>query len=336
MKLKSFQLEKTLSSLKGILIYGTDTGAVAQSAQTVLKKLGVLGDEFAIIKIDSDTLKETPTAFADELNAIGLFSSSRVIWFKNPTDTFIKEAEEFIDTYNGNTFVLMTSDSLNTKSKLVKAFDNAPTVGSLGCYPLNATDIRSLVQSTLSEAHLTISPDALSLLCSYLETDRGIISGELEKLILYMGDNVAISVQDITNAVGNGSSVTIDDLIYAVFGGKHVQVQHIFELLLAEGIQAVQITRSFILKVNTLLLILSKIKQGNTPEMAIKSTPPFIPFKYESIWRSVVTRWSEKDAKKALSLLLEAERDCKTGLPAEVICNRALTSLTNAGKKLLR
>ena len=336
MKLKNFQLEKSLSSLKGILIYGTDTGAIAQTAQTVLKKLGVLGDAYAVIKMDTDTLKETPTAFADELNAIGLFSSSRVIWFKNPTDTFIKEAEDFIDTYNGNTFVLMTSDSLNTKSKLVKAFDSGVNVGSLGCYPLNIADVRSVVQSTLSDAKMSISPDALSLLCSYLETDRGIIAGELEKLILYMGDKTTVSAQDITNAVGNGSSVGMDDLIYAVFGGKHLEVQRIFELMLAEGNQVVQITRAFILKVNTLLVILSKIRQGATPESAIKSTPPFIPFKYEGIWRSVVARWSEKDAKKALSLLLEAERDCKTGLPAEVICNRVLTSLTNAGKKLIR
>lgn len=336
MKLKNFQLEKTLSSLKGILIYGTDTGAVSQTAQTVLKKLGVFGDDFAVVKMDSDTLKETPTAFADELNAIGLFSSSRVLWFKNPTDSFVKEAEDFIDTYNGDTFVLMTSDSLNTKSKLVKAFDGGANVGSLGCYPLNAGDIRTLVQTTLSEARLTISSDALSLLCSYLETDRGIITGELEKLILYMGDKTIVSAQDIINAVGNGSSVSMDDLIYAVFGGKHLEVQRIFELMLAEGNQVVQITRAFILKINTLLVVLSKIRQGATPESAIKSTPPFIPFKYEGVWRSVVTRWSEKDAKKVLSLLLEAERDCKTGLPAEVICNRALTSLTNTGKKLIR
>ena len=159
MKLKSFQLEKMLGSLKGVLIYGTDTGAITQAAQTVLKKLGVEKDAFAVIKMDMDRLSAEPTAFADELNAIGLFSSSRVIYFKNPTDLFLKEAEQFIDSYEGNTFVLMTSDSLNTKSKLVKAFDAAGNVGAIGCYPATGTDIRSLIQTTL-----TMQPVILTLL----------------------------------------------------------------------------------------------------------------------------------------------------------------------------
>ena len=37
----------------------------------------------------------------------------------------------------------------------------------------------------------------------------------------------------------------------------------------------------------------------------------------------------------ALALLLQAERDCKSGLPAEVILNRTLTSLTAAGRKFM-
>lgn len=336
MKLKSFQLEKMLGSLKGVLIYGTDTGAITQAAQTVLKKLGVEKDAFAVIKMDMDRLSAEPTAFADELNAIGLFSSSRVIYFKNPTDLFLKEAEQFIDSYEGNTFVLMTSDSLNTKSKLVKAFDAAGNVGAIGCYPATGTDIRSLIQTTLTKGQITITPEAMSLLSSYLETDRGIVISELEKLCLYMGDKKQVTAEDVVMAVGNGLEVGMDDLIYAVFGGQHARMQQVFDLMLSEGIQGVQIMRAFILKMNTLLLIFSKIRNGDSPEAAIKSTSPFIPFKYKAVWRSVVMRWNEKAAKDGLALLLDAERNCKTGLPAEVICNRALTVLTNAGRKLLK
>lgn len=339
MKLKSPQI-KTLASkiqkeFKGFLIYGPDTGAVKETAQAVIDLLNPPKDPYAVVSITSDRLKETPTLFWDEVNAISMFGGRRIIWFKNPTDAFTAEWETFLKTAQSDTFVVMTSDTLNTKSKLVKACDDADWAGCVACYPETEQDTKQTILSTLSAAGYLIDPDALALFASYLGADKAVTRSEINKLMIYLGAQKQVHVSDIQANIGNGASVTIDDLIYAAFSGNHSQVQRVYAILLQEGSQPVMMVRSLINKADQLMIVLSKMKRGEPVDAAIKGTYPFIPFQYAPTWKKIVMGWNEAAAADALALLLQAERDCKSGLPAEVILNRTLTSLTAAGRKFM-
>lgn len=336
MKLKAGQIKSLASQIsknyKGFLIYGTDVGTIQETARNILR---LLGAQVSVTDITADRLKETPTLFWDEVTAISMFGDRHVIRFKNPSDTFAKEIDAFLTQDTGDTFVLMTADNLNTKSALVKACDAAEAIGCIGCYPQEEQDIRQTIQQILSENGYLIAPDALAFLSTSLGSDKGVTLSEIDKLMLYMGTEKQVTLAHAEASIGNGSAVSIDDLIMSALSGKPASVQKNYQLLLQEGTQPVAITRSFISKLNQLILVLSKIKKGEAVDSAIRATPPFIPFKYNNLWKKIVLSWPENSAYEALFIMLDAEKNCKTGLPAELICNRALTSLTQAGKKFL-
>ncbi len=339
MKLKSPQI-KTQSSViqkdfKGFLVYGPDTGAVKETAQAVIDLINKDKDPYAVVVITSDKLKETPTLFWDEVNAISMFGGRRVVWFKNPTDAFVGEWENFLKNSTTDTFVVMTSDSLNTKSKLVKSADESGVAGCVACYPETEQDTRQTILSTLSAAGYLIEPDALALFASYLGADKAVTRSEIDKLMIYLGTQKQVKVADIQANISNGAAVTVDDLMYAAFSGNHAQAQRVYDLLLQEGTQPIMMVRSLINKADQLMIVLSKMKHGENVDVAIKGTYPFIPFQYANVWKKIVMGWNETAAAEALTLLLQAEKDCKSGLPAEIVFNRALTSLTSAGRKFI-
>lgn len=338
MKVKAGQLKalapEISSSFKAFLIYGTDVGAIDETAARIQK---MLSDKkpLAVTELTVERLRETPTLFWDEVGALSMFGDRHLIRMKNPTDTFAKELETYLSSDTGDVFVLITADNLNTKSALVKLCDSAVGVGALGCYPQEESDIRTTISGILSENGFVIAPEALTFLSQNLGADKGITLSEIDKLMLYMGDEKQVSLADAEAVIGNGSAVSMDDLMMHVLSGQASLAQKDFDLLQQEGVAAAQITRAFVLKINQLLLVLSKMKKGEPVDTAIRGTPPFIPFKYSSLWKRIVLSWPESYTMDALNIMLTAEKETKIGLPADLICNRALTSLTAAGKKFL-
>lgn len=338
MKIKAGQLKALASDLtssfKAFLIYGTDTGAIDEAAGRIQK---MLADQkpLAVTDLTVDRLRETPTLFWDEVGALSMFGDRRLIRFKNPSDTFVKEMEAYLNADTGDAFVLMTADNLNTKSALVKLADGADRMGSLGCYPQEENDVRATIAGILSENGFIVAPEALVYLAQNLGADKGITLSEIQKLMLFMGDEKQVTLAHAEAAVGNGSAVSVDDLIMHVLSGQAGPAQRDFELLLQEGTASAQLTRAFVMKLNQLLIVLSKMKKGEPVDTAIRGTPPFIPFKYGALWKRIVLSWPESYAMEALDLMLTAEKNVKSGLPADLVCNRALTGLTAAGKKFL-
>ncbi len=339
MKLKPSQIKSFTPQIqkdfKGCLVFGTDVGAIKETAQSIIQIINTDKNPYAVVELSMDKLKEIPTAFWDEVNAISMFGGRRIIWFKNPSDTFASEWENFLKNDKGNTFVVLMSDSLNTKSKLVKICDEAKLAGSIACYPETEQDIKQTLLSSLSEEGYLIDADALALFASYLGADKAITRSEVNKLKTYLGNQKQIRLADIQACIGNGSSVVMDDMIYAALSGNHSQVQRVFNILLQEGTQPIMMIRSLMSKIDQLMIVLSKIKQGEQIDSAIKGTYPFIPFQYASLWKKIVMAWNENAVADALELLLQAEKDCKSGLPPEIILNRALTSLTAAGRRFV-
>ncbi len=340
MKLKTSQIKAKASliqkSLKGFLIYGSDAGAVRETAQGLIDLVNVSKNPYAVVSLSMEKLKETPTAFWDEAHSFSMFGGRRIIWFKNPTDAFSTDWEAFLKDQKTDAFVIMSSETLNTKSKLVKICNDDEKAGCVACYPETEQDTKQTILNMLSQQGYRITPEALALFASYLGADKAMTCSEISKLMTYLGSQKQVDVSDIVANIGNGAAVSVDDLMYAVLSGQHDRVQRVYDILLQEGIQPVMIVRTFINKVNQLMIVLSKIRTGETIDSSIKNTYPFIPFQYASLWRKIVMSWHEEAALEALEILLKAEKDCKSGFTAEVILNRALTSLTAAGAKILK
>lgn len=339
MKIKQQNFSSYLKDILKIpvfLLYGTDTGEVSDIKQKIISTIQK-NQDIEIINLNNDIIKNNPSAFWDEVGAISMFSATRIVVYKNPSDTFLQTCDDFLKKEIPNVYLIITSDTFSTKSALVKYLDGEKNALSIGCYQQEGKDVMQTIISTLSSKGYQILPDAAQHMTSLLGIDKGVTLSEIEKLITYMGpDNKKITLQDVENCAINAVSTPMDDLVIAVLAGNSSFFQKKWTLLMQEGISTVAITRSFINRINNLITSIQKVNQRTPIDTILKTTQPFIPYKYKEIWTSIITTWSKKNAFEALSLILDAERDCKTGLPAELICNRALTTLCGAARKIKR
>ena len=206
----------------------------------------------------------------------------------------------------------------------------------MGCYVQEGADLRATITSVLQGQGFLIEPDAVQFLCESLGADKGATLSELDKLMLYKGNEKRICLEDVAACFAGSAVATSDDLWAFSLTGNLDKAQKKMNWLLAEGATAVSIIRIFLYKFQQLIRVQALIADGTNTDDAIKKVPPFIPFKYATTWRQIVLSWQPNFVKEAFYLTMEAEKNAKSGLPEQLVLKRFIGSLSQAGKKFCK
>ena len=71
----------------------------------------------------------------------------------------------------------------------------------------------------MSEAGVSMRPEALQYLVTYLGSDRLTTRSELNKLLLYAGDNNEINLQTVIDIIGDGGPIVLDAIPSSIADG---------------------------------------------------------------------------------------------------------------------
>ena len=341
MKIKAGQLNDSISkaskNVYAFLFYGSDFGAIRDSANQVISALQKKDANTEVSVLNADSFKENPAVLSEESASISLFANKRILWMKNPPDNLLNELDSFLTNANADSPVLIiTSDTFNTKSKTVNLINESPVAVALGCYLQEGADLRQTIQNTLTGGGYTVMPDAMTFLCESLGADKGATLSELSKLMLYKGDEKQITLDDVQNCFAGSAPASMDELLMAALSGDAKTTQKKMSLLVLEGTTSVAIIRAFLMKLNQLLRVQGLMAQGLKADEAIKKTPPFISFKYTTLWKQIVMSWPVSFTIEAQRLAIEAEKNSKSGLPDNLVLARFTASIFQGGKKFCR
>ena len=342
MKAKPYQINalqrEITSSFLGALVYGADFGVVDDTAQTIAKLITPdLKDEFAVVKITPAKFKENRLIAIDEANMPSLMGGRRLIWVKEADGAcseIIERAGELIKT---NAFILITADNLPKNNALRVAGENHPKFLTVACYADEEKDISNAIQTFLRENGYTASNNALVLLRERLTENRLTTKRELEKLITYMGDIKQIEADDVLAVSTVSLSSSFDDLCLAVASGNQKAVQENYDLLLSAGESPVAIVRILMGYFNRLLMGVTAVAKGESPDLAVKKVLRAAQFKMEPAVKTQLRIWKKDWIIKALFLLSDTEKQTKTSaMPPELMLARALILLTSVPAKARR
>ena len=93
-----------------------------------------------------------------------------------------------------------------------------------------------LLRQAMIENNITIDRDAFNWAIMNMGSDRALTRMEIEKLIIYAGDNKTLSFDDVKKC-DNSSEYKIDDLVYSVASGNFKGVdEHLYNGLINTGI----------------------------------------------------------------------------------------------------
>lgn len=314
-----------------ILVYGPEAGLIKERCAIMGRTVVAdLNDPFNAVTLSADKLIEDPARLMDEAMAMSMLGGNRLIRIEGASDTLAPLIKEYLQNPSAQNLVIVEAGELGAKSALRLLVEKAANAAAVPCYVEDERDLLTLVRDSLKEAGIPIDRDAASLLAGALVGDRLRARNEIEKLVIYKGDDrTAITVEDVQECVGGAGAQTLDKFVYAVTGSQTENALTAFHTLIQEGMPLIVILRSLQSHFRRLHLVKARVERGEALEIVMKSLQPPVFWKQEDMFKSQVRSWSLSGLARILQKLAELEASCKkTGVPDEVLTAQALLSIS--------
>jgi DNA polymerase III subunit delta len=316
------------AAVAAVLLYGPDAGLVHERADRLAATVaGDAADPFRVSEITAERLRDQPSLLSDEASALSFGGGRRVVRLRNAGDNQSVAIESFLESSSGGGLVIVEADELGPRSSLRQLFEAADNAAALPCYRDEAGDLAQLIGEELKRAGLRMTDEARDYLVGALGGDRAVTRRELEKIVSYMGPPESarpLELADALACVGDSAALSVDDLVFALGDGDLATVERLTDRTLAEGTTPVAILRA----ASRHFLRLHVAASADDRERAIRSLRPPVFYKYVPRLHEQIRQWTPARLHQVVERLTRAEMDCKTtGMPAEILCRRALLEI---------
>ncbi|MBR1648256.1 MAG: DNA polymerase III subunit delta [Alphaproteobacteria bacterium] len=332
---KSVQIENYIKKpddkIKAFLVYGSNDGLITDTVKRIARSVCPnLDDAFQVSELSGEDIAADFGKLYGEFNGQSLMGGRRVIMVSDASNQMTKELRKMLDETRADNLLILYADDLNKKSSLVKLAEEAPDMGCIACYEDKNEDI----YNRLKTLDLTFEPQAIELLCARLSGDRMINLSELEKLKTYMGEAKNVTKEIVAKVISDQADCSTDDICYAVMEGNRAKAEVLYQRYITEGNEPVLIIRALSYHVMKLLNCLAGIEAGETMDKALKRLlPPLIFYRVEP-FKQQLRMWNREKILRVLSLLHDAEKDCKTtNMPTKEIVDMTLMKIAGAARR---
>jgi DNA polymerase III delta subunit len=187
-------------------------------------------------------------------------------------------------------FLVMTADALDRRRKIFKTLESAGLVidctVSQGARKADIDDqqqvLRDIADTVLSRSGKTLEPAGFSALVDRTGFNPGVFAQNLEKLVVYSGDRVAVSQADVQAIVPREKKDPIFSLTNAMMEKNMGQALFYLSSLMGDGFHPLQILKSFENLVRRLLLVKAFVADFSRQHPEIRmDRMPFNTFKQQ-------------------------------------------------------
>ena len=321
--------------LAAALVFGPDRGLVRERAEALTKSVVPdLRDPFRVAEFEGDVLSTDPARLWDEAAAISMLGGRRVVRVRGAGNALANHFERFLEEPPGDALVVVEAGELAKGASLRRVFESADNAACIACYQDNERNLDDVVRAALKSEGLSIEPSALAELVSRLGSDRGVTRSELERLILYVGEERTVTTEHVRAAMGDESDLRMEECCDAAGTGDFKALDTALARLWLEGASPVAILRLALAHFQRLELVRSECDNGMDVESAMRKLRPPLYFQRANSFKAQIFRWSKARLEEAQSILYEAEALTKTtGVPGEAVCGRALYSAAALARK---
>lgn len=316
MKIQSNKVDEFIktfdNSLRGVLIYGPDTGLVSIRKKEILQKiLPDYKNSLSLITISSSTIKDKPNVISEEYQSLSLFSTDKkVILIEDAENSVSKLLEEiFSKSQNTENFIIITADDLDSKSTLKKFADYNQYFAGIPCYKDDSNTIMQIVNLKLRENGFKYSPEVVKYLAESFGGDRLVILSELEKLIIYKDSDKNLTIDDVKACIQDNSEADLNDFVNHFASLNFSEAYKELHNIYSEGIFPVVIVRTVINYFMKLQLYKYQLQNGITFEQL--ATKENVFWKQKPILAQHLQKLSMENINDILLVLLNEESKLK-------------------------
>ena len=337
MKVKSFQISALARQIQkdfdAVLIYGSDEGE-NQHAFIQLKEVLQLNSE-DITLLTKEALKKTPLLATDEANTTSLIASRRFLLVPQDASFSAEALCHFIQNKKTDALLLIQGGNLSKTNALRQEAETNPRVLAIICYQPTLAEIQKNILGYLRQNHKKITPNVLAELCQKISFNQQVIHQELEKLLLYVGDQPEISSQDIQNCLTTSTDFSFDEFCINLADGKTDNVINALNVFTQSEESETNLLRAVRNYFERLLKIVSQSSMST--EQAVQNNLKSFQFYLRDPLIRQVPFWKESAVLDVLKKLTELETLTRsTGYPKTTLINHFFLGLATRSARLMK
>ncbi|MDI6799331.1 MAG: DNA polymerase III subunit delta [Actinomycetota bacterium] len=274
-------------------------------------------DEEASSKIDFEMLRGgevAPDHLLQALNSGSLFSANRLVLVDQADRLEVSdEVLSYIENPMESTYLVLMAEKFDKRSRLYKLADR---LGYAFEYkPPSRSELPDWVKKRFLDKGAKVSLEAAQYLCSNVDNDLMVLSGEIEKVLLYNMGKKEISLSGLKPLITKSFEMSVFELVELIGERKKTESFTVLRTLIAQG-QAPSylfhmILRQFRLILKTKVLLERRALARSGLAAALK-LPPFVVLRYEKQSK----RFSFGELTRVHSHLLAADVELKSGKKA--------------------
>ena len=199
-------VRKLPPGLRFALVYGGDIGLIAECADLLVRAVSEdPRDPFRVTDLAAATVDADPARLADELSSMSLIGGRRVVRVRGASAKHADALEAAMQAPGGDTLLVVEApDVTSSKLKLVTLFEKGNDSVAVSCFADSDDTLATTIAATLSQAGLRAGREVIEFLVARLGGDRMLTRRELEKLVLYVGDESKdVTLADCEACIGN-------------------------------------------------------------------------------------------------------------------------------------
>jgi len=323
-----------------VLLAGRDRGRIKEAAKRIQSHW--LDDAPHAINLQvfhASEWRGNPNLVLEALLSPTLMGGQRLIRVVDADKGLAKTIESWLDICGQapEALIVLEAGDLAKSDGLRKLASNASNAACLFFYADEARDVAALIREVLiNDHHLQVPSQVEALLLQSLGADRAISRGELEKLALYVGDELMVTVEHVMAVVSDAAELEFEALLHATSLGDFKAVDREYFRLINAGKNpnaVLSLVQNHFAKLYELRVLMDS--GLNFAVAAGRMRPPLF-WKSKSKYEAALTRWSDTKLHKARTRLLDGFVDLRTtGRPEIETAHRVLFALASIANSVV-
>lgn len=333
MKISGGKIDPFLKSppknLVAVLIYGHDQGLIKERERIIAQHYAQdLNDPFSVTALSGEAIAKDPPLLIDSAFAIPAMGGVRLVRVNQAGGACLNAFKTLLaDPPEDSMTLVIGGEDLNTKSALVKLFEQTDHAAALGCYADTNQSLGQMAKDMFRQHEIDVDPAAMAFILEHLGADRLASRSEIDKLILLSGPQGKLGFEQVQHALGDGASVTVNDTIHAAASGDIKALSTALNRIKHDGVAGERLIRTAQIYFGKIFRINAEMESGLSREQAINSIKPPIFFSEKPVVERHLGKWTAGRCRRAIERLMLAEEQARGGISSDTAAAQALLAL---------
>ena len=303
MIIKTFEITKNKFDKQNFfLVYGENEGLKNEVVENLKKNFNGNIENYDESKILADKV-----FFYEKIFNQSLFEKEKILVVNRCSEKIYEVVENILEKGISDTKIILKANILEKKSKLRSLFEKDKNLIIVPTYKDTSLGLLEIARKFFYNYKISISQEAVNLLVSRCNGDRGHLKSELDKVLIYMHDKKNINLEEIYKLTNLSENFSINELVDNSLSKNYQKTSEIISESNYKLEDGMIILRTFLQRARRLLNIYEKQENNVNFDSLINDYKPPIFWKDKPIVKKQLENWSKSKIKDLINNINKTE-----------------------------